>query len=130
MERKQVIYDLRTTYSGPFSVEDFYASVDNWIYGKGFVKETKKKLEHITKDGKKIRINNADVFVNVDGFIQTHMHGTFWQIKPIFYFIRSLIDQYIWNFWSFKWDSSVNEDGHDLFKTIWQFFEQERQKYL
>ncbi|MBI2653807.1 hypothetical protein HYX02_03260 [Candidatus Woesearchaeota archaeon] len=109
VEHKQVLYDLRTTYNGPFVVEDFYAEVENWIREKGFEKEPKKRMEHVTKtgkkiewvieahhhlddlhhsvvvlralmdnikevalkkDGKKIRINNGDVFVSIDGFIQ------------------------------------------------------------
>ena len=53
-EKKQVLYDLRTTYTGPFIVEDFYAEVDKWIKEKGFEKEPKKKMEHVTKNGKKI----------------------------------------------------------------------------
>jgi len=40
-EEKQVLYDLRTMYSGPFLVEDFYADVDRWIREKGYEKELK-----------------------------------------------------------------------------------------
>lgn len=167
-EEKQVLYDLRTTYSGPFSVEDFYAEVDRWIKDSGFEKEPKKKLEHITKDGKKIewiieihshldelhhgaiqlrvlmdnvkevsikkgskkiRINKGDVMVNINGFIISHLHASFWQLKPIYYFIRTLIDKYIWNFWSFKWDGTVNGQCRELFKVIRSFFEVQKYKY-
>ena len=38
-EKKQVLYDLRITYSGPFLVEDFYREVDAWIGEKGFEKD-------------------------------------------------------------------------------------------
>ena len=168
VEKKQVLYDLRTTYNGPLSVEDFYAEVDNWIRKKGFEKEPKKKSEHVTKngkkiewiieahhklddlhysvivlkalldnikeivikkDGKKIRINNGDVFINIDGFIQSHIHGSFFQIKPVYYFMRALIDKFIYNFWSFKYDGAVNADGHDLFKRIRSFFNVQKYKY-
>ena len=168
VEKKQVLYDLRTTYNGPLSVEDFYAEVDNWIKEKGFEKEPKKKSEHVTKtgkkiewvieahrhlddlhysvivmralldnikevvikkDGKKIRINNGVVFINIDGFIQSHIHGSFFQIKPVYYFMRALIDKFIYNFWSFKYDGAVNADGHDLFKRIRSFFNVQKYKY-
>ncbi|MDP3765290.1 MAG: hypothetical protein Q8R04_02155 [Nanoarchaeota archaeon] len=168
VEKKQVLYDLRTNYNGPFSVEDFYAEVENWIKEKGFEKEPKKKSEHVTKngkkiewvievhhhlddlhhtvivmralldnirevvikkDGKKIRINNGDVFVNIDGFIQSHIYGSFFQIRPIYYFIRALIDRYIYNFWSFKYDGAVNSDGRELFKRITSFFNVQKYKY-
>ena len=167
-ERKQVLYDLRYTYSGPFVVEELFAEIDNWIREKGFDQEPKKKLEHVTKNGvnielitqihshldelhhgliivrllmhnikedaikkkgKKFNINHGEVFVNIDGMVQSHIHGSFWQVKPVYYFIRSLIDQYIWNFWSFKWDSKVNTDCHDLFKRIKTYFDMQKYKH-
>lgn len=168
VEKKQVLYDLRTTYNGPFLVEDFYAEVESWIREKGFEKEPKKKMEHITKNGKKIewhieahrhldelhhsivilralfdnvkevvvkknnkkiKINNGDIFISIDGFIQSHIHGTFWQLKPMYFFIRALIDHYIYNFWAFKYDGAVQADCHGLFKRIRSFFSLQKYKY-
>ena len=167
-EKKQVLYDLRTSYSGPLLVEDFYKEIDNWVKEKGYEKEPKKKMEHVTKngkkiewvieahkhlddlhysiivlralldnvkevvvkkDGRKIRLNNGDVFINIDGFIQSHIHGSFYQVKPIYYFVRALIDKYIYNFWSFRYDGAVAADGQDLFKRIRAFFQLQRYKY-
>ena len=168
VEKKQVLYDLRTTYSGPFVVEDFYAEVDNWIQEKGYEKEQKKKMEHVTKngkkiewvieihhhfddlhygiivmralfdnikevvvkkDGKKIMLNNGDALVNIDGFLQTHIHGSFFQVKPIYYFIRTVIDKYIYNFWTLKYDGFVGGECHELFKRIRAFFNLQNYKY-
>lgn len=168
VEKKQVLYDLRTTYNGPFVVEDFYGEVDKWIKEKGFERELKKKLEHVTKngkkiewvieaqqhiddlhhgivvlralmdnvkevvvkkDGKKIRVNNGDVLVNIDGFLQTHIHGSFFQIKPIYYLIRTVIDKYVWNFWWGKYDGLVNSNGRDLLKRVQSFFLVQKYKY-
>ena len=167
-EKKQVLYDLRTTYNGPFSVEDFYSEVDAWISEKGFEKEPKRKLEHVTKSGKKIELvieanshfddlhagvivlrvlidnvkeivikknkkkvktNNGDVYINIDGFVQSEIHGSFYQVKPIYYFIRAVIDKYVYNFWSDKYDGAVNSDGRELFKRIQSFFQVQRYKY-
>ena len=83
----------------------------------------------IKKDGKKIRVNNGDVFININGFIQSHVHGSFYQVKPIYYFVRTLIDKYIYNFWSDKWDGVVNDDGRELFKRINSFFNLQKYKY-
>lgn len=168
VEKKQVLYDLRTAYNGPFLVEDFYAEVENWIKEKGFEKEPKKKMEHVTKngkkiewvieahnqiddlhygvvilralldnvkevaikkDGRKIRVNNGDVYINIDGFIQSHIHGSFFQVKPVYYVMRELIDKYIWNFWSFRHEGTVSADCHDLFKRIRSFFQLQKYKY-
>ena len=168
VEKKQVLYDLRNLYSGPLVIEDFYAEVDKWIREKGFEKEHKKKLEHITKNGKrvewmieihshlddlhhgvivlralldnvkdivikregrKIRINNADVHINIDGFIQSHVHGSFYQVKPVYYFVRAMVDRYIYNFWSDKHDGAINSQGRDLFKRITSFFSLQKYRY-
>ncbi len=168
VEKKQVLYDLRTTYNGPFVVEEFYAEVENWIKERGFEKNPKKKMEHVTKSGKKIewlveahrrldelhhsvvvmralldnvkevtlkkkgrriRINNGDVFVNIDGFVESHIHGSFYQVKPVYYFIRAVIDKFIYNFWSFRYDGTVAADGQDLFKRIRAFFNLQKYKY-
>jgi len=168
VEKKQVLYDLRTTYSGPFLVEEFYAEVENWAKDKGYDKDPKKKMEHVTKDGKKIewvveihhhlddlhqsivilralfdnvkeivikkdgkklRINNGDAYISIDGFIHSHIQGTFWQAKPMYYFFRGLVDHYIYNFWSFRHDGKVQADCHELFKKIRSFFSLQKYKY-
>lgn len=168
VEKKQVLYDLRTSYNGPFSVEDFYKEVDSWAKAKGCGKELKKKMEHVTKNGKKIEwvveinrhfddlhhgvirlralldnvkevpikkdgkrmvVNNGDVLINIDGFLQTHIHGSFWQVKPIYYFMRTLADKYVYNFWTGKYDGEVISDCHGLFKAIRAFFNLQRYKY-
>ena len=166
-EKKQVLYDLRTSYNGPFVVEDFYAEVDDWIRQNGLEKEHKKKLEHITKngkriewvieahehldnlnhgivrlwalfdnvkevvikkEGKKVRINNGEVMITIDGFLQTHLRASIYQTKPVYYFIRGVIDRFIYN-WSEKYDGKVNSQGRDLFKRIRSFFELQSYKY-
>jgi len=167
-EKKQVLYDLRTSYTGPFVVEEFYAEVDSWIKEKGFTKEYKRKTESVTKDGKniryiieihshlndlyygvvvldvlmdkvreaiikkggkKLRLHNGDALITIEGFLESHIHGSFWQVKPMFYFWRTLIDKYIYNFWSDKWDGTVNSQGRELLKRIQAFFSTQKYKY-
>ena len=167
-EKKQVIYDLRYSYSGPFVVQDFYGHVDKWIKGQGYEKEPKKALEYVTKEGKqiqwiievhshlddlrhgiavlhvlmnnvkevvikkkgkKIRINNGEVFVHIDGFIDAHLHGTFWVVKPIYAFIRTLIDRFIVHFYTDKFDGMVAEQCHKLYKDIRAFFNVQKFEY-
>ncbi len=167
-EKKQVLYDLRNSYNGPFSVEDFYAEIDSWIKDKGYEKELKKKMEHVTKNGKKIeyvievhshlddlhhgvvvlralldnikeiaikkggkkmRLNSGDALININAFIEAHVHGSFYQVKPIYYLIRTLLDKYVYNFWSGKYDGIVRSDGEDLFKRINSYFNLQKYKY-
>ena len=82
----------------------------------------------IKKDGRRIRINNGDIYVNIDGFLQTHIHGSFFQVKPIYYFIRALIDKYIYHFLE-KYDGLISSDCHELFKRIRSFFNLQLYKY-
>ena len=167
-EKKQVIYDLRYSYNGPFIVEDFYAHVDKWISEHGYEKEPKKSLEYISKDGKqiqwmievhshiddlthgiavlqvlmnnvkevvikkkgkKIRINNGDVNVHIDGFIDAHMHATFWVSKPVYAFIRRLIDRFVVHIYTDKYDGMVAEQCHRLYKDIRAFFNVQKFEY-
>ena len=165
-EKKQVLYDLRTVYSGPFAVEDFYSEVDKWIKAHNYEKEPKKKMEQITKEGKRIqyvieaynhldelhhgiivvkalfdnvkeitikrdkkkmKINNGDALIQIDGFIDAHLHGSIYAAKPIWAFTREIIDKYIWNFKG-KYDGVVNSDARDLFRTIQAFFNLQKMK--
>ena len=168
VEKKQVLYDLTSAYSGPFIVEEFYAEINRWIDENGFEKEPKKISEQVAKDGKKIelvieankkldelhygvvvframinnlkdtaikrdgkkiRINHGEVFISVDAFVQSYVHSGIWQAKPVYIFIRALIDKYIYSFWTDKHDGTVNSAGKDLFRRIKSFFEMQRQKY-
>lgn len=54
MEKKTVVYDLRLSYTGPLSLEEFYSEVEDWIKEKGMQRDLKKKMEHITPKGKEI----------------------------------------------------------------------------
>lgn len=166
-EKKQILYDLRTAYSGPFVVEDFYAEVDKWTKVNNYEKEPKKKLEQVTKDGKriqyvieifnhldelnhgvivltalfdnmkemvikrdkkKIKVNTGDAMIHIDGFIDSHLHGSIYAVKPVFSFAREIIDKFVWNFKG-KYDAKVNADGRALFKTIQAFFNVQKMKY-
>jgi hypothetical protein len=166
-EKRQVLYDLRTSYSGPFVVEEFYAEVDKWIKENNYEKEPKKKTEIITKDGKRIMylveifnhldelshgvivlkasfdnvkeaaikrskrkfiVNSGDALIEINGFIDSHLHGSIYHVKPMFAAIRILLDKYIWSFKD-KFDGIVNNDGRKLFKHIQAFFNVQKFKY-
>jgi len=54
MEKKIVVDQLRLSYNGVFDINEFYNEVENWIVKNGMEKETKKKLEHVLPDGRKL----------------------------------------------------------------------------
>lgn len=167
-EKKQVLYDLRYSYSGPFVVEDFYANVDKWIRENGYEKEHKRTLEHVTKDGKQIqwmievhshlddlhhgiavlmvlmnnvkevvikkngkkrRVHNGEVNIHIDGFVDVHLHATFWVVKPIYAFFRALIDRFVVHIYMDKYDGVVAGQCHELYKNIRSFFNVQKFEY-
>tara|TARA_Y100000310_G_C20347562_1_gene652717 strand:- start:182 stop:700 length:519 start_codon:yes stop_codon:yes gene_type:complete len=53
-EKKHVVFDLRLSYNGPLSIEEFYAEVEKWMSEKGLQKDIKRKSEEVASKGKKI----------------------------------------------------------------------------
>jgi|TARA_B100001964_G_C14259068_1_gene614264 hypothetical protein len=53
-EKKHVVNELRLSYNGPLSIEEFYAEVAKWMDEKGMQKDLKKKSEDVASKGKKI----------------------------------------------------------------------------
>jgi len=166
-EKKQVLYDLRVAYDGPFLIEDLFEEVNNWVEKEGYTLEQKKKLEHLDKSGKeiewlveihhelnpefqsvvrlrvlirnlkeitlerkgkKVRVNSGSAFVGIDGFLHS-IYTSYWGRKPFYYFFRTIIDQYIYNFWQDKEDGYVVADCHDIYKTLRAFFHLQKYKY-
>ena len=49
----------------------------------------------IKKGNKRLRINQGDILINIDGFVETHLEYH-WSQKPLFQFFRTIFDKYIW----------------------------------
>ncbi len=108
-----------------------YRKLDDLHYGVIVLRAQLNNIKDtaIKRDGKKIRINHGEVFISVDAFIQSYVHSGFLQAKPVYTFIRALIDKYVYSFWTDKHDGTVNSAGKDLFRRIRQFFEMQGRKY-
>lgn len=168
-EKKQIVYDLRLSYSGTFPIDKFYTEVENWMSEKGMQKDMKRKSEDVTAKGKKIeweieawkevtnvvkrvvrlrvlfnnfkesqlkrkgrnvRINQADVLIFIDGFIETKLSKQ-WETNPLFSFFRVLYDKYIWGIGSTeteRYEGHVTEDCYDLHKRLKAFFSLSKMK--
>ena len=162
VEKKQVVFDLRLSYNGPLSIEEYYAEEEKWMQEKGLQKDLKRKSEDVMSEGKKIewvieawrspvravkqvvrlrtlfdnvkevkikkkgkslKINQADVLVVIDGFIETSLTSR-WTQKPAYQFFRTLFDKYIWNIGTIaeSHEGPVNQDCYDLHKRLKAFF--------
>ena len=54
VEKKVVVDAVRFTYSGMLDVQDLFKEVDEWAEHNGDERETKKKLQHVEENGKKL----------------------------------------------------------------------------
>ena len=72
------------------------------------------------KDGVKIRINQGDVEVIFDGYVETDYENR-WENKPYFYFLRSLVDKYVWRIYTDKFESMLISDVHHIHTRIKSF---------
>jgi len=75
----------------------------------------------ILKEGKKKKINQANVLLIFDGILETELSER-WEQKPMFYFIRALFDKYIYKFHTERYFDVVYADTHDLHKRLKAFF--------
>lgn len=85
------------------------------------VKEIKLK-----RKGHTVRINQADVLIVIDGFLETHLSHR-WTNKPLFEFLSRLYDKYIWIVLE-KYDAPISEDCYDLHKRLKAFFSLSKMK--
>jgi len=84
------------------------------------VKEVK-----IKRKGKNMTINNGDVLINIDGWIESELTSR-WPRKPIITFLRTLYDKFIWGIGmtdTEKHEAPVYEYCYDLHKRLKAFFE-------
>jgi len=169
VEKKHIVFDLRLSYNGPLSIEEFYAEVEKWMEEKGLQKELKRKSEDVTSKGKKIewiieawrnpvravkqvvrlralfnnikeikikrkghniRMNQADVLITIDGFVETSLTSR-WTQTPLYQFFRTIYDKYIWNIGmtiTERHEGPVNTDCYDLHKRLKAFFSLSKMK--
>ena len=83
----------------------------------------------VLKDGRKMRINQADVLLVFDGILETHIADT-WEQKPLFYFLRAMFDKYIYKFYTERHFDVVYVDTHDLHKRLKAFLSLYKHKVI
>jgi len=78
----------------------------------------------IKKQGRNIKINQANVLIEIDGFIETQL-STQWTNNALYLFFRTLFAKYIWDIGQTeteRHEGQVNPDCYDLHKRIKAFF--------
>ena len=81
------------------------------------VKEIKVK-----NDKRKKKLNSGNVLIIFDGILETDISGK-WQQKPIFYFLRAVVDKFIYKFYMNKFEDKLAKDVYELNDTLKEFFD-------
>ena len=74
----------------------------------------------VDRDGKKVKMNKGDIQMIFDAFLETDYEHR-WENKPMYYFIRSLVDKYIFKFYTEKFVGNLVGDVRDLHHRIKSF---------
>jgi len=66
-------------------------------------------------------LQQGNVLIIIDGFKETDIQGR-WQQKPVFYFLRSIYDKFIWKTWTGKFENEVSDGCYSLQNNLQAFF--------
>lgn len=78
-----------------------------------------KKVE-IIRDNKKVKVDSGRIIMLIDGFIDTDYFGK-WDGHPLFLFLRSLYDRFIYKAYTQRFEERFVYDVHHLFDRIEKF---------
>ena len=72
------------------------------------------------KDGIKVKLNQGKISMIFDSYLTTDYEGR-WEQKPIFYFLRTIFDKYIYRIYTAKFESGLVADTKLMYSTIKAF---------
>jgi len=78
------------------------------------------KEVEVERDGTKVKLNQGKVQIVFDGFLQTDYENK-WESKPIFYFLRGVVDKYIYKSYLDGYKKIVMQDVNHLHTQIKAF---------
>lgn len=84
------------------------------------MKFTGVKDAEIDKEGVKIKINNGKLLMIFDAYLESDYEHK-WEERPLFYFIRTLFDKYIFKSHFDKYEKDLVADLYDLHSRIQKF---------
>tara|TARA_Y100000294_G_C8495587_1_gene312639 strand:- start:105 stop:605 length:501 start_codon:yes stop_codon:yes gene_type:complete len=100
----------------PFRIVSDYAK--NFIEVKVSMKDIKEV--EIVKDDKKIKMNDGTITIDISCYLKTDLEGR-WEQKPIFVFLRTLIDKFVYKFYLGNMEADLAKDTKELYHSIKSF---------
>jgi hypothetical protein len=74
----------------------------------------------VKKDGQDVKMNQGKIKIKFVGFLVTDYEDK-WEGKPIFYFLRAVMDKWIYRVNSEQYESAVAEDVKHLYQNVKAF---------
>ena len=74
----------------------------------------------VRKDGHKVKLQKAKVSIIFDGYLETDWEHR-WEQQPMYIFIRTLFDKFVYNTYSSKFEAQLVESVNDLRAQIKSF---------
>jgi len=108
---KEIIIDLR-----PWKKITDYAK--NEIRIRIFMHHVKEI--DIEKEGAKVTMHQGQIQMIFDGYLETDYENK-WENKPIYFFLRTLFDKYIYKGYTSKFEDRLVNDVHDIHTRIKSF---------
>jgi len=81
---------------------------------------TEVKEVEVDKDKVKVRMNQGNIDVQFDGFLEMDYEHR-WEKKPIFYFLRAIFDQFVFKVHTEKFESGLKDEVYDLHEQVKSF---------
>ncbi len=78
------------------------------------------KRVQLVHNDKRITTDEGKVLMYFDGIIE-HDHEHRWDDRPLFIFIRTLYDKFIYKAYTERFEQRLTQDVHDLYHTIESF---------
>ena len=74
----------------------------------------------VKKDGQDVKMNQGKIKIKFVGFLVTDYEDK-WEGKPIFYFLRAVMDKWVYRVASEKYEAAVAEDVKHLYQNVKAF---------
>lgn len=74
----------------------------------------------IVKDKKKVQIDKGKVIIYLDGYIE-HDYSNRWDDRPLFLFIRTMYDKFIYKMYTEKFEQMLVHEVQDLYNELEKF---------
>ncbi len=71
----------------------------------------------IETDGKRVSLNDGNVEVRITGFLELDYEGR-WEKRPLFYFIRSVFDQFVYKMNTERFEAGLVEEVNLLHSIV------------